>query len=654
VAYDDKFFASITEDALYFRNKGGKADRWRRYIRYLSADYYEPNSLTGDDRSVVNLLSARVRSIPPKLAIGVPSFKFTPIFASPEPNSPALLAAAMSWLWEAEQMGRITRDITLDAALIGRGIGFCGYESYWGDLEKGKFDRVAKTRSPLGLVASMTGFIKHLFDTEKQDERLDKYNDDAVEAMKMLVAERAFLTRTSPLKFLIDPTGESFNDAAYMGRELYLTSEAGKEMFGTSCPEATSIVNVGLSQSGSDERKTDNEDRDLAANISKASKRIHIYEMWHMPSQKTVYLDHDRKMIEKSDWRSAYDGWPFVEMVWDTVPDSISPEGLGCQIEPLQKELNLIRTRQLSESKKAIRKYLVDDTISDDMLAGLSSDVDGEFVKRPEGSAGVDALTMTYFPPEFWDLEDRIKSDINEMSQTSEYDAGTGPDIRRTATESAFIQSTSNAMMSFRQTMVEEFVEGVTQRTIATLTSVFDKAMLLTIANEDPELIREVRDEFGEPVMESVMVGESVAVPFIGIDHAGIWRGKVEPGTLVAQAKDLERQQLLAIASEFQADEFVDREQLYRYTLASVPGIKDVDRFIIKPEEAPPAPDMSGAVAGADAAGLTGPLAGGPPPGTPVPAPAALPGIPGPAAGEILTQGDLQASTMGAIAPMTG
>jgi hypothetical protein len=652
MAYDDKFFANITEDALYFRNVGGRADRWRRYIRYLSADYYNPDALSSSDRAIVNLLSARVRSIPPKLAIGVPSFKFTPVFSSPEPNSAALLGAAMSWLWECEQMGRITRDITLDAALIGRGIGFCGYETYWGDLEGGKFDRVAQLRPSMGLIASMTGFVKSLFASGERDERLDRYNDDAIEAMKLLVAERAFLTRVSPLKFLIDPTAEAFHDAAYMGRELYLTQEAGREMFGGKCPDADSIVNVGLSQSGSDERKTDIENRDLAANLSSSSKRIHAYEMWHKPSQKTVYLDHDRKMIEKGDWRSAHDDWPFVDMTWDSVPDSVMPEGLGVQIEPLQKELNLIRTRQLSESKKAIRKFLVDDTIDDDMLAGLSSDVDGEFVKRPEGAAGVEALTMTYFPPEFWNLEDRIKSDINEMSQTSEYDAGTGPDIRRTATESAFIQSTSNAMMSFRQTMVEEFVEGVVQRTISTITTVFDKPLLLTITNEDPDLIREETDEFGDPVMESVAIGESVEMPFVGIDHAGIWRGRVEPGTLVAQAKDIERQQLISIAESFVADEFVDREQLYRYILASVPGIKDVDRFILKPEQAPPVSETSETVDSAGAAGLTGPPSGI----TPLmpPGPAAPPVSPGGDAGEILTQGDLTAATMGGIAPLTG
>jgi hypothetical protein len=652
--YNDKFFASITDDALYFRNYAGRSDRWRRYIRYLSADYYTPDALSADDRSIVNLLSARVRSIPPKLAIGIPSFKITPVFTSPEPNSGALLAACMSWLWESEQMGKVTRDVTLDAALIGRGIGFCGYETYWGDLEGGKFDRVAKMRAPMDVISSMTGFIRSLFKSGERDERLDRYNDDAIEAMKLIVAERAFLGRVSPLKFLIDPTGVTFDDCAYMGRELYLTSEAGKEMFGDKCPKADSIVNVGLSESGSDERKVDIEDRQLATNLSEYSKRIHVYEMWHMPSQKTVYLDHDRKMLDKGDWKSAFEGWPFVDMTWDSVPDSIAPEGLGCQIEPLQKELNLLRTRQLSESKKAIRKFLVDDTISDDELGALSSEVDGEFVKRAEGSSGIDAITMTYFPPEFWTLEDRIKSDINEMSQTSEYDAGTGPDIRRTATESAFIQSTSNAMMSFRQTMVEEFVNGVVQRTLATVTSVFDKPLVLTINNEDPDLVRSVESEDGGTVMESVGIGESVEAPFIGIDHAGMWRNRVEPGTLVAQAKDIERQTILGIAEAFATDQFVDREQLYRWALGSIPGIKDVDRFVIKPEVAPPAPTASGAVAGADAAGLTGPQMPMIPPGMGIPAPAAPPISPSEGAGEILTQGDLTAATMGAIAPMTG
>jgi len=602
--------------AVAYRARADRVDRWRSYIRILAHNFYSDSTLAADSPTI-NLIAARVRAQPPKLAFGIPSFSLTPYGPPPVPNSVPALEAALSLVWEQEGFDDVTRRVTLDWPAFGVGIGFLGFErGREGDI-------IDRKRKLFGLIGESV--------TEKAVARLGKGAEAFVKTderrLRMMLKERLFLERVSPFNFVIDPCAEHWDDAQYMARRIALPWERARMMFGRDCPKTRTSNNVALYRSSADEASSETPDPALEALLPEAIKRVMVWESWDITSRRVTYHDEDYEVIGSYafDWRSPHPGFPFVPLLWDEIPDVVWAEGLAAAIKPLNDELHLMRSRQLTELRKAYRKYRVDPAIERDALKALQSDEDGAIVRAEEGQ--IEALQHAHIPPEQFSVEKSVRQDIDEVTHTSAYDSASMPQIRRSATEAAFAQSSSDAVSAWRKTAVERFAAAVAERMLAYFFTVFDEPFPVRIANADENYF-----VTGQDGPRQAGAGEMIDYPFVGTEHAGAYRLKTVEDTMMSTAKDVERMQLAQAFQMFAgAPWFKDREAAAHF-FSTMPSVRDPFRFIRSDDEMASAAQDPG-----------------PPPGA---APASSPFQNGEGSGNMTA--DLLAAAMGGQAPMTG
>lgn len=615
-------FEAQLSSALRFRAKFGREERWKRYIKRLAHVYYTDTQV---ESPTINIMAARIRALVPQLALGLPSVKVESYTRPADPNSEPALSKVLEMLWRHERMDAETRRVTLDSETFGIGVGFVGYEAAF------EGQPLSQTRRMFGVIpetlsAKLSGWV---------GGAADGFSKETVDAVRELLAERAFLARTSPLNFVIDPTADHFTNAKYMGRRLFLSQdEADAISKGSFKPDSVGNVSEHDTSNGLDPFTT-KEPGELQNIIEDEVRRCIVWELWDITRKKTVYLDRTGKVPKDDcikDWRSPHSGFPFVPMLWDDIPDCVYPEGLATGLEPLTNELHLIRKRQLQALRQGIRKYVSNGPLTARARQAAKSDVDGEIVELGETDE-LQPMQWNPIPADMFSVEARVKADMDEVSATSHMQAAGAAQIRKTATESAFIQASADAMMSYRQLMVEEFTQNVMEILLSIVTTLFDTPLPLKLVNADPEL---PDTETGMPLV----VGDTIEYSFVGIDHKGFYKVTIEPGSMVAQAKDVERQHLLAIREAMAPMPYFNVKAFDTLILSTMPSIRDASRYILTDEQ------IGGGVPGQPA----GTQQGSPPPPSPGSSPAAAPRIP--AFGEVnaSAEGDVLSAMFGQVA----
>jgi hypothetical protein len=630
-AADKTMYREQLRGALLFRKKFKREERWRSYLQILGHNFYASETLQADSPTV-NIMAARVRAQPPKLAFGIPSFKVTPWTGAPTPNSAVAWEAWGAMTWETEGFDVSTQRVTLDWPTFGIGIGFVGFEQAANGEVIDSKRRLFGILPPAATarIAEATGGLSDVFATE-QNER-----------MSILMRQRVFLERVGCLNFVIDPCADSWDDAQFMARRISLPRAVALSMLGRDCPSADSIRNVALYTDGdADDPFSERPSPDLVDKLPDAVKRVDLWELWNIVTRKTIYADSQGKVLRVYGWRSPHPGFPFVPMLWDEIPDVVWPEGLAAAAKPLNDELHLLRRRELQEAKKAIGRIRIDPNLSRDAKAAIRSGKDGGVFEAEEGQ--VEAINLTSIDSNFWLLENRIKADIDEVTQTSPYEAQAVPTVKRSATEASIIQSTSDAISSWRKNTVEQFAAQVLERAMAIAMTTFDEPIPLSIINQDPA--------FGA-------VGQSIEFPFIPTEHVGHFRVQTVEDTMMSQAKDIERQQLALGIQLFSAFPWFKAREAAAHYMSMLASVRDPYKFILTETEAAEqqAQQAQQAQQGAAPPGTppSGPPSGPPeglPGGTSMPM---FPGMEGENGGSGNMTADMLAALAGAQAPGAG
>jgi hypothetical protein len=265
------------------------------------------------------------------------------------------------------------------------------------------------------------------------------------------------------------------------------------------------------------------------------------------------------------------------------VPDYFYPMGELEAIEPLQMELNQTRTQMMNHRKRFSRKWLYKESAFDaDGRSALESDEDNVMVPViSEESIGsvVGPMPAIISPPEFYNQSELISSDIDRVSGVSEYQRGSLPEIRRTATEAGIIQDAANARSSDKLALIERSIAEVARRLVA--------------------------------LAQEFMTGEA-AVRVAGTGAKQVWLNfdrdylqgefdfEVEGGSTQPVNETVRRQQAVQVVdamAPFVNTGIIDMAKLAGYLLTYGFGIKDGASFIVPPPppEAPasPAPPAS-------------------------------------------------------------
>ena len=571
--------------AKSYQAQDGRVAQWKRHVRVLRHKYLV--EAPTEDTPIVNITAARVRAQPPKLAFGIPNFDCTYFQMPPDPNSEVGTAAAVEMIWQQEGMDKTARRITLDFPTFGFGVGFVGYEdSFDGDV-------LSETRRlfgflPSDLTSRIADFTGGMSDVLAARETT---------STKMLLRQHVFLERVSPFDFLIDPCCAYWEQASFMARRIHMPLERAQLMFGSACPKAESIGNVAVySDPNPDDTAPfaiDAQDKRLVNLLPDAVKRVDTWEMWNILTRKVIYHDSKGKVIgnEKEgdavfDWKSPHPNFPFIGLLWDETPDCPYPTGLADALESGNDELNTIRKRQLQSMKRAQAKLRVPKGLTPAQRKALKSERDGELVEMSdEEYDSINYIERPLVQGDSFAAEDRVKRDMDEVSNTSPYEAASMPAVSRTATESSFVQNSSDAMTSFRQMAVEQFASHVAERIAAYLFTIFDEPIPVRIANQDQSAV----DEAGTPVP----IGTQVEYDYIGVDHAGFVKFATNPGSMASSAKDVERNQFMQVAQQLWGEPFFNRLAAAEHMLSLMPSIRDPKRFINKDTEQQVPPDQA-------------------------------------------------------------
>jgi hypothetical protein len=594
--------------ALLYRMKDDREVRWKGYEQKLAHNWTGGKAKT--DSPVVNLTAARTRSIPPRLAFNAPNFEVKAYGVPATPNSEAADAAFLSFMWNIEGFDTVASQVMFDWPAFGLGVGFVGYE-------KADEGAILDSKRRIGGLA-VSEFIdragKRVLGAKGDIEAASEQR-----AVRYLLKHRIFADRVAPLNFAIDPCASCFGEAQHMWRRIFLPYERAQRMFGKKCPPADSVNNVAIySDSGGADPFGEREDTQLQADLPTSVKRVPVWEGWNITTRETVYLDRHGEFIIGFDWRSPHPDFPFVELLWDVIPDVVYPEGLMAAGDPLNLELNEIRKRELAEASKAFGKYKGPKDISEDAKAELLSGVDGAYVGLDDNDS-LDVLQRPSMPAEFWLLEDRIKADFDQVTNTSAYDTGGMPQVRRTATEAAFSQSASDAGMAYRQLDSERWAGRMGERMLAIAHAVFDEPIPLTIANNDESMADE---QSGTPVG----LGTPIILDYIGTEHDGYNVVTVTSGSMASNAKDLQLSQMSQMATLYGPAPWFKSREFAKLHLSLLTSVKDAGRFIMDDSEMN-APDPNEQMESEE--------------------PAASQGAPA-------SEADLVAGMMGGMAPMTG
>ncbi len=564
-------FESQMSGAKTFRSKFGRMDRYRSYLQILAHNYYANDNIEADSPTV-NIIASRVRSIPPQLAFGIPNFELEPLVPPPTPNSPAANAAWLALTWRTEGIDERVREVTLDWPTFGLGIGFVAFE-------KGQEGEILDQKRKLfGMLSpEFTGSLGKLPGMKKV---VDAMSVREQQSLKLMLRQRAFMDRTSLLDFLIDPCAKRWDDAVFMARRLYLPKVKALAMFGADCPDADSIGNVAVyKEDTGPEGWNDTDKTSLSKDMPDAVKRVEVWEMWHIEQRKTIYLNAKGKVIGDHiyDWRHPHPGFPFVPLTWDVIPDVLFPEGLSASLKSLQDELHIMRKRRLQEASKAIGLYRVPKRKLNEFKRWFAAAKDGGLVPMEDDDI-IEPIQRTPMPAEFWQLDNEIRKDMDEVSHTSPYMAAGQPQVRQTAMQVSVTQSGADAMLAYRQLQLERFASEVAERLCAIAWATFDEPIPLLIKNEDPDYI-------DPQTGQAVPVGTEITFPFIPIEHAGYYTFKTTEGSMAASARDVERQQLSMAFQMFSAFPWFKAKEAAIHYYSLMPSVKDPAQFVKSVED---------------------------------------------------------------------
>lgn len=555
------------DSALRFKAHTGAEECWKRYVKRLAHIYYD--GVAEDDRPTINIMAARIRALVPQLAIGMPVAKVESVFNPANMNSENVLAKRLTNVWAYGKMDEVTRSITLDAETAGLGIGFVGYESKFEEVQVG-----VEQETP-GIVQGIAGALGPLGGI--MDPFVEQFTQEVPVTEQQLRYEQAFLERVSPFDFVFDPTASHLGRCSYMGRRLFLTQKEAKEWFGSDAPRGDSSGNVAeWEKRDTWGAQSSAEPSAISSIIDPSVKRCIVWELYFFEDKKVVYYDRDCKVIKARDWPSVSEN-PFVFMIWDEVPDRVLPEGLAASIEPLQNELHLTRKRQIQFQRMAIGKMLSRGPLTRQARRALMSDNDREIVELDENTE-VEWMSNATIPNDMYSLENRIKEDLNEASNTTPGQALATGNIRKTATESAFIQNAADAVVAFRQLMVERFAMGVLERILDIETHLCDQVLPLKIINADPMLMDYRSGAF-------IPVGQTIEFQYVGIEHAGQYVVTVDQGSMVASANDVERMSLLEVYKIGSTEPWFNKKAALSKIISLMPSIHDASAFIISDEQ---------------------------------------------------------------------
>lgn len=537
-----------------WREEEGYDDLWDRLLDLYTGKHF-PYDLGREDQISVNVAFATINVIYPAVSINHP--KITVLANEPENEDRALFCEAiLNYWWKHFDFHTPFRLAVKDFLLYGHGWIKCGW--------------LATTEEvPLTDEELRDEYFRQLDEAQQfaldnpemayQVPTAEQIAENLVQTKTVAREDRPFMERVDPRDIVVDTDATGLHDARWVAQRIVrLADEVRKDKRYKASARANvkGTLTLDVTLDRHDKKKYGSE-----------IERVAIWEFYDLvEGTLCVFADgSDEYLVDPIEMPYAF-GHPFVMLRNYDVPGCFYPIGDLEMLEPLQLEINKTRSALMNARKAFGRKYLARTSALDQKAqAALQDDRDNVVVPieddRPFAEV-IMPMPHAQLDPQLYSWSDIIENDVQMVSGVSEYQRGTAPDVRRTATEAAMIQDATNARSADKLSIVERFITDIARKVL------------------------QLGQQFltGEHVARVVgRYGQVIWLPYTQDDIIGEYDFTVEAGSTKPQNDQSRRQDALTFVqavAPFMQTGIVDPIAVAKHVLQEGFRIRNVEKFI--------------------------------------------------------------------------
>lgn len=538
-----------------WRKEAGYEETWGRLVDLYRNKQF--SSVSTSDRIAVNIAFSTVNVIVPSVAVNHPEIT---VNARQEAEAPQaeIASAAINYWWRHHDWRREVKRAVKDSLITGNGWVKVGW----------RYEQSTRPRTPEEHAAEYDQLSAQAGDAAQQNPALaaDLPSDQQIaRSIPPDVADvdrdEPFVERVSPFDIFIDPEATCLDDLKWIAQRLVLPLEDVKKD-----PRYLSGARSRLAADASTNVRW-RDDKDADKKYSDDVQRCTLWEYYDLRSKFYCVFSEGFKdfLLEPTNFPYPY-GNPFVPLGNYEVPDQFYCIGDLEALEPLQHELNAVRTDMMNHRKRWQRAYLAQrDALDPNAQDALLSDEDNRliFVDGDHDLTNIVVpLPQTQLDPMMYQYSTQIENDVDLISGVSEYQRGSQSEIRRTATEAAMIQDASNARSADKLAQIEDFMSEIAERVLQLAQQFLTGEHVARIVGPD---------------------GAATWVPFDKERITGEFDFEVEAGSTQPRNETYRRQQALQLANVLQpyvSLGAVNPQAIVSYILKEGFGVKTIDQFL--------------------------------------------------------------------------
>lgn len=538
------------------RDKGGFDALWNKLIDLYRGKHFSSSLLSNsEDRIAVNICFATINVIAPSIAVNYP--KLLVWSRKPEEENQAqILETVLNYWWRHFKIQSEAALAVKDYLVLGHGwlkIGWRYVEEQRkiDQQELAEADDLDQGTSAVLIPADPTE------PTANDPESTSTSGEPEYEVTE----DRPFVERVSPFDIYVDPEAKTLESAKWICQKIVKPLEEVRQDKryrgrGRAALTPDSQANPDWLMEGTDFPEDD-------------IRRVTLYEFYDMQMGTMCVFSHagDEMLLDPIPQPYVF-GHPFVMLRNYEVPDEFYPMGDVEALEPLQMELDKTRSQMMNHRKRFNRKWLYDPTAFDQTgMSALNKDIDNTLVPvmdtagRPLNEVIV-PIPQVPVEPQLYQYEDSTLQLMDRVSGASEYQQGTTPDVRRTATEASMIQDAANSRAADKMARVELFVAEVACKVVQLAQQYMTEDQVVRVIGKN---------------------GHPLWIPYSREDIQGEFDFEVEAGSTQPKNDQFRRSQalqLLQALTPWAQAGLVNAQELLRYALQYGFQVKNPDEFM--------------------------------------------------------------------------
>lgn len=541
---------------------------WKRLIDLYKGKHF--TGLSSQDRIAVNVSFSTVNVIMPSVAVNAPHISANASHPDLD-DAASKIEAGVNYWWRKHCWQTEVKRCVKDSLVVGHGWAKVGwyYSEKSRDLSpEEKQQQYGQMRQQADQAAMAQPAIAA--DLPSDEDIYNSLPDTDVE----VVEDHPFVERVSPFDMLVDPEATCVYDLKWICQRIVAPIERVRNDDRYNAAARKDLK----PDMAANPRWRDDDSADSGKNDQKKNddiQRVTLFEFWDIEHDYYCVFSagSERFLVEPTQAPYPF-GHPFVMLPNYEVPDQFYAIGDLEALEPMQQELNAVRSDMMNHRKRWQRAYMaLRDKLDSDAQASLMSDKDGRIVwiDGDEDLARiVQPIAQVPLDPQMYQYSNQIEADIELVSGVSEYQRGAPSEIRRTATEANMIQDATNARVSDKLAQVELFMSEIARRIVQLAQMYLTGEQVARIVGPD---------------------GAQNWVKFTREEIAGEFDFTVEAGSTQPKNDVFRRQQALQLAQTLQPyiGVAVNPQALASYILKEGFGVTDPSPFIVQqqPEHQP-------------------------------------------------------------------